>query len=825
MKFTLSWLKDYLQTDKGVQDIAEALTAQGLEVETVDSRAAWQAFVLAKITAAKKHPNADKLQILQVDIGKEKTVQVVCGAPNARVGLVGVFAPPGAYIPGMDITLAVGKIRDVESFGMMCSERELLLSEEHNGIMDLGDAALGSGKAKLGQSFASFSGLDDPIIDVALTPNRGDCASVYGIARDLAAGGIGKLKPPKLPVLKPGKAVGKIPVELEDKEICLGFSALRIDNVKNGSSPAWLQQRLRAAGLTPKNALADISNYIMLSCGQPLHIYDADKLRGSLHIRKAKSGEIFSALNGKTYTLTERYSVLADDAGIAALPGIIGGAATACSDKTRAIILESALWNPALIARMGRELGIVSDARYRFERGVDPHFMRRGQELAAAQILELCGGAKTKITGFISLPANGGEREDIAFPLKEIERLTGMTVPQKTVRVILRNLGFTVKDGGGKKGDETLSVSVPSWRMDIDGKADLVEEVLRIYGVDKITPQPLPCKEAVGNILTALQKRSGDARRVLAARGMNEAISYSFLSASAAEAFGGGAPVLKLANPIAVTLSDMRPSLLPNLLAAVKRNADRSFADLAVFEVGDCYQTAKTADSAPMAESRQRRMAAGVRSGAAVIGGFERSWREAVRSVDCFDAKDDALAVLEYLGISADKMQIERGAPHYFHPGRSGVMRLGPKNILGFFGEFHPDILDLFGLNKNRQAVCGFELFLDALPAPKQKAAKTKPPLQLSPFQPVTRDFSFIVAEDIAASAILRAAGGADKKLIKNVQVFDIFSGDTVEKGKKAVGIAVTIVPQTQNLTDADLEILSAKLVDNVLRSTKGSLR
>jgi len=820
MKLPLSWLKEYLRTDKSLTELTDKLTAIGLEVEGVDEGSIYRAFILARIVTAAKHPNADKLQVLQVDAGGEALVQIVCGAPNARAGLVGVLAKPGTYIPGLDSVLNVGTIRGVESFGMMCSERELVLSDEHNGIIDLGEGILQNGKAKIGMSFAEYAGLDDPIIDIGLTPNRADCASVYGIARDLAAAGMGKLQALKIPALKPAKKAAKLPVQVENTEICSGFAAIRIEGLVNRPAPDWLQKRLRAIGLTPKNALVDMSNYFTFAYGRPLHVFDADKVKGSLHVRRAAKGEKFSALNGRTYDLPAGCAVIADNSGVIALAGIMDGAATGCDDRTQAVIVESALWNPSIIARAGRELGLVSDARYRFERGVDPEFMLSGLKLAAAQIIDLCGTAQSKTGAMTVAAVKALPVREIAFPLAEITRLTGLTVPANMVKKILTALGFKLRDSkAGSSAD--WQVTVPSWRGDIEGKADLVEEVLRLYGLDKIVPQTLPPidgdKEG-RNIVTLIESRSRLARRALAARAISEAVTYAFISAEAAALFGGGAAALKLANPIAVTLSDMRPSLLPNLLAAAKRNSDRGLNDIALFEVADIYHSVE--------EAGQRRMAAAVRIGTAGLLGAGRMWNGDSAPVECFDAKADALAVLAALGLTADKIQIERGAAPWYHPGRSGTIKLGPKNILGWFGELHPEIIEFFGLDKaGKQAVCGFELFLDAVPEPRQKTGKTRPPLALSPFQQVWRDFSFIVDESVSAAIIMRAAAGADKKLISHVQIFDVFAGASLGAGKKAVGVEVAIQPRERSLTDEELEALSAKLIANVLKSTGGSLR
>jgi len=804
MKFTLSWLKDHLVTEKSLEQIADTLTAIGLEVEEVDDRSAFRPFVIARVLTVEKHPDADKLQVIGVDTGDGKLVQVVCGAPNARAGLVGVFAPPGTCISGIGTTLAVGKIRGVESFGMMCSERELLLSNEHDGIIDL------PADAPVGTSFAIYAGLDDPVIDISLTPNRADCAGIHGIARDLAAAGIGTLKAPVIPPIagKGEKASIKVRIELREPEpLCTGFAWRIVKNVRNGPSPEWMQQRLTAIGLHPVNALIDITNYLTFDRGCPLHVFDADKIKGSLTVRQGREGEKLLAFNGKEYTLSPANCVIADDHGAVSIAGIMGSEKTGCDEHTQNVIIESALWNPQNIARTGREFGIVSDARYRFERGVDPDFMLPGLELATRMILDMCGGtpARVEVTDF-ELPS----RREIRFPVSEIRRLTSLDVPEDETRAILTRLGFKV-EGTGK----TITVRVPSWRPDIHEKADLVEEVMRIYGIDRIRPQPLTGAPVTrGNILTPLQSRSRKARRTLASRGMMEAVTWSFIPEKTARLFGGGQPELRLSNPITADMSDMRPSLLPGLIAAARHNADRGFTDLVLFEVSDTYK-----GNTP---EQQCRVAGGIRRGTAKLNGSGRFWADNATAVDVFDAKADALAVLEACGLSADKVQIEKGAPSWYHSGRSGVIRLGPKVILGHFGEVHPETLESLD---TEGPLCAFEVFIDAIPEAKKKATKTRPPLVLSFLQQITRDFAFIVDKTVTAASIIRAACGADKKLIRSVQVFDIFEGESLGADKKSVAIEVSIQPAERTLTDEDLETLSKKIIDNVVKTSNGALR
>ncbi|PZO82418.1 MAG: phenylalanine--tRNA ligase subunit beta [Mesorhizobium amorphae] len=800
MKFTLSWLKDHLETDAGLDAIAERLTAIGLEVEAIDSKQALKPFVIARVLSAEKHPQADKLQVLSVDTGDGKPLQVVCGAPNARAGLVGAFAAPGTYVPGIDVTLGVGKIRGVESFGMMCSERELQLSDEHNGIIDLPE------DAPVGQSFAAYAGLDDPVIEINLTPNRPDATSIFGIARDLAASGLGTLKTPAIEAIA-GEGACPVSVTIAAPELCPGFALRLVRGVTNGPSPRWMQKRLLAIGLRPINSLVDITNYVTFDRGRPLHVFDAKKVAGNLVVRRAEEGESLLALDTRTYLLTPEMCVIADDNGVESLAGIMGGEHSGCDENTTDVLIESALWEPLNIARTGRALGIRSDARYRFERGVDPDFAVPGLHLATRLVLDLCGGSPSEVA-VAGLDAHEPKR--IRFPLAEIKRLTGLDVPAAQSLDILRRLGF------GPEGEgETVEVSVPSWRPDVDGKADLVEEVMRMVGVDQIAPAPLGSHDAVnGRILTTIQIRTRGAKRALASRGMMEAVTYSFIPRAHAELFGGGSESLRLVNPIASDMSDMRPSLLPGLVRAAERNAARGFDDVALFEVSGTYE-----NDAP---EGQRRVAGGIRRGTAGLGGSGRFWSGNAAPVSVFDAKADALAVLEAAGAPVDKLQIERGGPAWFHPGRSGTIKLGPKNVLGTFGEFHPRTLEALDAEG---PLVGFEVFLDAVPEPKAKPTRTKPKLELSALQAVSRDFAFLVDRGVEAGALARAALGADRKLIASAEVFDVFEGTNLGEGKKSVAVAVSVQPTDRTLTDEDFEALSAKIVAAVAKQTGGTLR
>ena len=800
MKLTLSWLKDHLDTDATLDQIVERLTAIGLEVEHVDDKAGLKPFVIARVLTANKHPDADKLQVLTVDTGAGDPIQVVCGAPNARAGLIGAFAAPGTYVPGINVTLGVGKIRGVESRGMMCSERELQLSDAHEGIIDL------PADAPVGASFAAYAHLDDPVIEINLTPNRPDATSIHGIARDLAASGLGTLKGG---YVEPVKGTGASPVKLtiEAPELCPGFALRRVAGVKNGPSPKWLQQRLIAIGLRPINALVDITNYITFDRGRPLHVFDAGKVQGNLTVRRARDGETILALDQREYSLTSEMCVIADGSGVNSIAGVMGGEHSGCDENTIDVLIESALWEPLNIARTGRSLGIITDARYRFERGVDPEFMVPGLDLATRMVIEFCGGqaSEAEIVGYA-----GHQPKIVSFPFAEVNRLTGLDVPRAESRDILTRLGFVPRGEG-----DVIDVAVPSWRPDVDGKADLVEEVMRIHGVDAIAPQPLSSHSAVNaKILTTLQIRTRAAKRSLATRGMMEAVTWSFIPAKHAELFGGGQPGLKLANPIAADMSDMRPSLLPGLISAAQRNADRGHGDIALFEVSGAYQ-GDTPDT-------QRRVAAGVRRGTAVLEGSGRAWWGNAKPVGVLDAKADAIAVLEACGAPVDRLQIETGGPSWYHPGRSGTIKLGPKVVLGTFGEFHPkalEVLDAAG------PLCGFEVFVDAIPEPKAKPTRTKPRLDLSAFQAVKRDFAFVVDKAVEAGSLTKAALAADRKLITGVTVFDLFEGAALGADKKSIAIEVSIQPMERTLTDEDFESLAKRIVENVGKHTGGVLR
>ncbi|MEF3366160.1 phenylalanine--tRNA ligase subunit beta [Methylocystis sp. 9N] len=803
MKFTLSWLKEHLDTSASLAEIVETLTRIGLEVEHVhDPAAQLKDFTIASVIEAKPHPNADRLRVCMVDTGSGAPVQVVCGAPNARTGMKSVFSPPGTYIPGKKITLGKGVIRGVESLGMLCSSAELELSNDHDGIIDLPD------DAPVGAIYAQWAGLDDPVIEINLTPNRPDAAGVYGIARDLAAAGLGVLKTRDiLPV------EGKFPCPVavtrdfaeEDAHLAPFFGLRLVRGVKNGQSPAWLQARLREIGLRPINALVDITNFLTFDRARPLHVFDAKKVKGNLVLRRAKKGETLHALDGRTYELDESMVVICDDNGPESLAGVMGGEASGCDESTTDVLIETALWDSQNIAHTGRKLGIVTDARYRFERGVDPDFALAGLELATQLALDFCGGAPSELTLAGELPRLS---RAISFPWSETKRLTGLDVTREEATMILERLGFSVESAG----DEIAHIAAPSWRPDIEGKADIVEEIVRMVGVDNVPATPLPRMDGVAPpVLTLLQKRARNARRALASQGLVEAVTWSFVSKEQAEAFGGGAPGLALANPIASDLSDMRPSLLPGLVAASGRNAARGLGDTALFEVGQIFLDPS--------EKGQRLAAAGVRRG---LTGAGRHWSAPAQDAGAFDAKADAMALLATLGVATGGLQVVPGGPPWFHPGRSATLQFGPKAVIGHFGELHPRALTAMDVEG---PVAAFEIILDALPAPKAKPTKIKPKLEISDLQPVSRDFAFLVARDALASDLIRAVAGADKALISDVSVFDVYEGKGVPEGKKSVGVAVTLQPREKTLTDAEIETIAQKIVTEAEKKCGATLR
>ena len=801
MKFTLSWLKDHLDTSASLDEIVTTLTMIGLEVERVEDKAKEYApFKVAQIIEAVQHPNADRLRVCKVDNGTGAPLQIVCGAPNARAGLKTVLGLPGTYIPAKDITLSVGKIRGVESQGMMISGAEIGFSDDHSGIIEMPE------DAPIGTPFAEVLGISEPVIEINLTPNRPDCTGVNGIARDLGATLIGDYKE-NAPKRIAGTFPCPVTVKIEAPELCPAFALRLVRGVKNGPSPEWLQKRLAAIGLRPINALVDITNYITYDRARPLHVFDARKVKGNLTVRRAQNGEQLLALDGRTYALDNAMCVIADERAVESLAGIMGGEESGCDETTTDVLIESALWNELNVAQTGRKLGINTDARYRFERGVDPNFTVPGLDLATQMVLDFCGGEPSEI--FLAGDPTPKEKV-IDFPLSELPRLSGLKLPISDVRRVLAKLGFFI---AGQS--EKVKVAVPSWRPDVHGRADIVEEVVRIVGVDKVPPTPFPRGDKARKpVLTSIQNRTRKAKRALAARGLVEAVTWSFVSKREAKLFGGGQAELALANPIAAELSDMRPSLLPGLIMAAQRNADRGIGDVALFEVGQIFKGDRPED--------QFTAASGLRRALAKPDGVGRDWSRAATPVDAFDAKADAFAVLAAAGAPMAALQIVAGGPAWLHPGRSGTIQMGPKNVIGWFGELHPRTLAAL---KAEGPLVGFEVLLETIPEPKAKATRAKPMLELSPFQPVERDFAFIVDRAVKAGDIVRTALGVDRKLITKVSVFDVYEGKGIDPGKKSIAIAVTLQPREKTMTDQEIEALAGKIVAEVTKRTGGVLR
>jgi len=800
MKFPLSWLKDHLETEADAAAIADKLTSIGLEVEAVeDAGARLKDFIVGYVVSAEKHPNADRLKLCMVDPGDGVLIQVVCGAPNAHTGMKGVFARAGVVIPVNGEVLKVGTIRGVESHGMLCSGRELLISDDHDGIIEL------SADAKTGSPAAAALGLTDAVIDVAITPNRGDCTSVWGIARDLAAAGLGKLKTtPVAPVVGKFPSPKKIALNFapEAESACPLFAGRMVRGVKNGPSPKWVQERLKSIGARPISALVDVSNLIAHDRGRPLHVFDADKLAGNMQARLANNGEKLLALDGKTYTLDSEMCVIADDGAARGIGGVMGGEDTGCTEATVNVFIESALFDPVRTAATGRKLQLQSDARYRFERGVDPEFVVPGLELATRLVLDWCGGEPSDIVVAGHIP---NWRRAILFEPSHVKRLAGLDVPTNEIVRIFDALGFAC-DNAHPLHPLPWNVGPPSWRSDVDCSADLVEEVVRIYGLEHVPSAPMSRPNAIARpVLTPAQRRIKIARRALAARGFNETISFSFIPRAHAALFGGGDEARQLENPIAADLNALRPSLLPSLLAAASRNQARGFNDLMLFEIGAAFQSGMP--------GAQQTMAAGVRIGSGV-----RSWTKAAHAADGFDAKADMLVVLEAAIGSAMTAPVKAGAPDWYHPGRSGTLALGPKTI-ATFGELHPKLLATFDL-KGPAAV--FEVFLDAIPESKSKGKTVFAP---SPYQAVERDFAFVVEAKVSAEEIVRAAKSAERALIETVSVFDVYEGKGVPKGKKSIAIAIRLQPKDRTLTDAEIDAIGQKIVAAVSKAVGATLR
>lgn len=789
MKFTLSWLKDHLETTATTAEVVVAMNMAGLEVEHVDDPATkLAAFSVARIVEAVQHPNADRLRVCQVDTVDGRK-EIVCGAPNARPGLTTIYAPLGAYVPGSGITLEARPVRGIVSNGMLCSAAELETASESDGIMEL------SADLAVGTAAAEALGLE-AVIDFEVTPNRPDWLGVVGIARDLAAAGLGTLKDPTIQPVA-GTFANPVAIQVDEAAGCPAFAGRLIRGVRNGPSPDWLQRRLLAVGLRPINALVDVTNLISYDRARPLHVYDAAKLTGgTISARPGQDGESLEALDGKTYGITPEICVIADASGVIGLGGVMGGNSTGCSETTTDVFVESAWFDPIRTAQTGRTTGITSDAQYRFARGVDPESLVPGVELATRLILDLCGGEPSEVTLVGQTPQARGP---IAFDRTYVRKLSGLDIAHSRIDQILTDLGFTV-------APET--VTAPSWRRDVEGKADLVEEVARIEGFDALPATALPeMAKPAGGVLTVRQARVRTARRALAANGYNETITWSFLKRAVAETFGGGAAELVLTNPIASDLDCMRPSILPNLIEAAGRNARRGFPDVALFEIGPVY--------------RNDRPEGQVTTISAVIAPHApRSWSGAAGDA-LFGLKSDLMALLEELGAPA--LQVAQGQTSpWWHPGRSARLQLGPKLVVAEFGELHPGVLKALDTDG---PVYGFEINLDVLPEPKRKATKTKVALEASALMPLSRDFAFVVTAETPAGDLVRAVAGADKALIQEVRVFDVYQGTGIPEGFKSVGIEVLLQPRDKTLTDVEIEALSGQVLKAAEKATGARLR
>jgi phenylalanyl-tRNA synthetase beta chain len=822
MKFALSWLRDHLDTTASLDEIATTLSAIGIEVEGVEDRgAALASFRIARVIEAAPHPNADRLRALRVDVGDGRELSVVCGAPNARTGMMGVAALPGAFIPGTGITLKAGEIRGVKSEAMMLSLREMGLGDDHDGIMDLPE------DAPLGQGYARWAGLDDPIIEVKVTPNRGDALSVRGVARDLAAAGLGTLRPWIPPAITPAYET-PLRWTIEDPRACTWVLGRAVRGLRNGPSPQWLRDRLRAIGLRPISALVDITNFFTFDLGRPLHVFDVAKVKGgTLAMRMARPGEELVALNGKTYALTEEDGVIADASGAEALGGIVGGEPSGCDETTTECFIECALFDPVRIALSGRRHNVFTDARARFERGIDPALMPGALDAATAMIMELCGGEASTISEAGTPPA---WQRSATLRVERLAGLGGLDLPLDEAVVRLTRLGFVLQFAD----EGSLTVAVPPWRNDIaasihldqdptldatraataaegcaavEAECDLVEEVLRLGGLDAVPAVSLPVASPVPvPSLDAKQGRAALARRVLAARGMLECVTYGFIERRIAALFGETPEALRLENPIASDLDQMRPTPLASLALAAARNAARGLPDVALCELGGGYR-----DTTP---AGQLAMAVGLRAGSTPA-----NWAAPARELDALDAKGDALALLEALGVPMAALQTTTDAPAHYHPGRSGVLRQGPKVVLAQFGQLHPRLCEALDLPR---ATVGFEVFLDAIPEPKRRK-KSAP--ELSAFQPVRRDFAFLVGADVPAEKLLRAAQGAERALITDVALFDRYAGPNLPEGKVSLALQVTLQPRDRTLTDAEIEAVAQKVVAAVGKATGAALR
>jgi phenylalanyl-tRNA synthetase beta chain len=803
MKLSYSWLKEHLKTEASLAEIVSQLNTTGLVVDHMENLGeTLKDFKVGEVVHAEQHPNADRLRVCRVNTGSEE-IQVVCGAPNARTGIKVVLARSGMTIPASGLVLKKTAIRGVESNGMICSASELGLGDDQGKIIEVDE------NAPVGVSYSEYLGLDDSVMDLEITPNRSDCLSVLGVARDLAASDKGTLVPFKAESLK---GAFQPPLKLlrefqEDEKACSFFAGRLIRGVKNGPSPLWLQKRLKSIGLKPISALVDITNYILFDVGRPLHVFDYAKIKGNLHIRFARKGEKLVALDGKEYALDEGMTVVADDQSVCSLAGIIGGQSSGCSEETTDVFLESAYFDPVRTTQTGRKLNIITDSRYRFERGVDPLMVLPGLEKATTLILEICGGEASEIISIGTLPV---VEKSISFHPSRVKSLGGVEIEAAQQKAILEKLGFEIQTGQGKDGFVAKS---PSWRHDIAREADLVEEVLRITGYDQIPALDLPKpnrqeKFKASSEISLYESRQWMLRRALSARGYHEAFTWSFLKPSVAELFGGKNEALILENPISADLAVMRPSLLPNLLQAALRNLHRGIKDNRLFEIGAFYE-----DIAP---DGQKAAVTGV-----MIGNrAPRHFKDKAQPIDFFDIKEDLFDVLETSGITRDKCQTVRGAPSWYHPSRSAAVMQGPKTTLAVFGQVHPKVLKEFDLEEE---VFAFEVYLSNLPLLKEKALKKA--IEFSPYQTVERDFAFIFDGSTEAQEIIKTVVKVDQSLIKKVEIFDVYEGKGIPEGKKSIAFSIRIEPQKATLTEDEINTLSQKIIEAVKVTTGGELR
>tara|TARA_B100000401_G_scaffold315056_1_gene217562 strand:+ start:516 stop:2924 length:2409 start_codon:yes stop_codon:yes gene_type:complete len=801
MKFTIDWLKDHLDSKLNDEKIIDKLTNLGLEVESFQSQPSeLDHFLVAKIVSSEKHPNADRLKVCEVDIGKNENVKVVCGAPNAKKNLITVYAPPGAVIPKNQMKLSVSKIRGVTSYGMLCSEAELKLSNESEGIIEL---STNKYKSKVGKNY--FLNNTPKIIDLSITPNRADCLGVRGIARDLAAAGSGKLRKKNFPKIKSlGQQNLKVKIMNEKYQGCAAFGSYLIKGVKNKESPKWLKDKLLSIGQKPISAIVDITNYVMLDLNRPLHAYDADKIDTEIVVRNSKKGESFEALDNKKYVLEENMCVITDKSGILGLGGIIGGTRSATELGTKNILLESAYFHPKSIRKTSRLLSIDTDAKHRFERGIDPNSIEEGLLVAAELIQKLCGGTISKKD--IQINKRFKQRK-IIFPITKLQSITGFKVPEKEIGKILDGLGFKVT-----KKKNVLDLIVPSWRPDIEQEIDIVEEIARIIGYNKIETE-LPEKVRIKPTLNKQQKLFHFLQRSVASKGYFETVTWSFTDSKINDLFKEDKKEIEIVNPISSDLNVLRSSIFSNLIFYLKKNLERDFKDISMFEIGPIFIGNKPGE--------QEIVLAGLKSGLA----SRLSWIEKERKLDLFDSKRDVIQTLHEIGLDPVKININSNTPNYYHPGKSGAIYQNSidKLPIAYFGEIHPNILHKADLKTD--ALIVFEIFLERIKIGEDKLKDLKSKFQYSDFQKSERDFAFVIDKNFEVQELIKIISDVDEDLIKSIRVFDVYEGDNIDKEKKSVALNVTIQSSNKSLTDDDLNNLNKLIISNVENKTGAKLR